>query len=71
MGLLARFSEYSRLSLVPINTPLSSTTMSAPTAIVIGAGLSGLSCAAELVKAGYNVIVLEVSGHHGAEASFD
>lgn len=45
--------------------------MSAPTAIVIGAGLSGLSCAAELVKAGHNVIVLEVSGHHGAEASFD
>ena len=44
--------------------------MSAPTAIVIGAGLSGLSCAAELVKAGHDVIVLEVSEHSGTEASF-
>ena len=30
-----------------------------PLAIVIGAGVSGLSCASQLVKAGHTVLVLE------------
>jgi monoamine oxidase len=33
--------------------------------IVAGAGISGLCCAHELVKAGHDVVVLEGSGRHG------
>ncbi len=33
--------------------------------IVAGAGISGLCCAYELMKAGHEVIVLEASGRHG------
>ncbi|HCL83823.1 MAG TPA: flavin-containing amine oxidase, partial [Chitinophagaceae bacterium] len=33
--------------------------------IVAGAGISGLCCAYELVKAGHDVVVLEASGRHG------
>jgi monoamine oxidase len=33
--------------------------------IVAGAGISGLCCAYELMKAGHDVIVLEGSGRHG------
>lgn len=40
--------------------------MSKPlTAIVIGAGLSGLSCASQLVKAGHRVLVLEARDRIG------
>ena len=33
--------------------------------LVIGAGLAGLSCAYELDRAGYNVMVLEAKSHPG------
>jgi monoamine oxidase len=33
--------------------------------IVAGAGISGLCCAYELMKAGHDVVVLEASGRHG------
>jgi monoamine oxidase len=33
--------------------------------IVAGAGISGLSCAYELMKSGHDVVVLEASGRHG------
>src|SRR6267142_2779766 len=33
--------------------------------IVAGAGITGLSCAYELMKAGYEVVVLEASGRIG------
>src|SRR5882672_7023898 len=33
--------------------------------IVAGAGISGLCCAYELMKAGHDVTVLEASGRHG------
>ena len=39
--------------------------ISARKIIVAGAGISGLCCAYELMKAGHEVIVLEASGRHG------
>ena len=33
--------------------------------LVIGAGLAGLSCAYELDRAGYNVMILEAKSHPG------
>ena len=36
-----------------------------PQIIVIGAGLAGLSCASELVKAGHSVLVLEARDRIG------
>src|SRR5262245_17636679 len=38
-------------------------------AIVLGAGLAGLSCAYELAKAGHRVTVLEKDAHAGGMAS--
>ena len=37
------------------------------TAIVVGAGLSGLSCAIELENNGYQVQVLEKENHPGGD----
>ena len=45
--------------------PFSQKTLSAKKVIVAGAGISGLCCAYELMKAGNEVIVLEASGRHG------
>ena len=43
----------------------SSSSAAKPIAIVIGAGVSGLSCASQLVKAGHAVLVLEARDRIG------
>ena len=42
-----------------------------PQIIVIGAGLAGLSCASELVKAGHSVLVLEARDRIGGRTHTD
>ncbi|MEO0863008.1 MAG: 1-hydroxycarotenoid 3,4-desaturase CrtD [Pseudomonadota bacterium] len=42
-------------------------TPSAPRAVVIGAGIAGLACAARLRAAGYHVTILERHGHLGGK----
>ena len=41
------------------------------TAIVVGAGISGLSCALELEKNGYQVQILEKENHPGGRVHSD
>jgi len=41
------------------------------TAIVVGAGISGLSCALELEKSGYRVQILEKEKHPGERVHSD
>lgn len=45
--------------------PLTINNISSKKIIVAGAGISGLCCAYELMKAGHEVVVLEASGRHG------
>jgi len=45
--------------------PLIPKITSAKKIIIAGAGISGLCCAYELMKAGHEVVVLEASGRHG------
>lgn len=45
--------------------PFSQKTLPAKKVIVAGAGISGLCCAYELMKADHEVVVLEASGRHG------
>jgi monoamine oxidase len=54
-------SEYLRSH----NAPLVLNNLSPKKIIVAGAGISGLCCAYELMKAGHTVFVLEASGRHG------
>lgn len=42
-----------------------------PQIIVIGAGMAGLSCASELVKAGHSVLVVEARNRIGGRTHTD
>jgi monoamine oxidase len=47
------------------NTPFVHKSISPKKIIIAGAGISGLCCAYELMKAGHTVVILEASGRHG------
>ena len=47
------------------NAPAIQKKWNAKKIVVAGAGISGLCCAYELMKAGHEVTVLEASGRHG------
>src|SRR6202011_4146912 len=49
----------------PASDPFIQVNSTAKKIIVVGAGISGLCCAYELMKKGHEVIVLEASGRHG------
>lgn len=55
-------AEETGIKTEPINKQLSA---SAKKVIVAGAGITGLCCAYELMKAGHDVVILEASGRYG------
>jgi phytoene dehydrogenase-like protein len=51
--------------------PIATMTDTSPRIIVIGAGVAGLACAADLVKAGHSVRVLEARNRIGGRTHTD
>lgn len=51
--------------------PVMSSTSHDPRILIIGAGVAGLSCAAELVKAGHSVRIIEARNRIGGRTHTD